>query len=112
MPKNVRVIASERTSNFYVFDASVLHFQACKKIPEFESVLHLIATPEQPSYILTATGEVDFGRITLKSSDLLNWSKFNPQIRKEIMKYRNWSFCDKYLTEPVKDFLKTIKIKK
>ena len=108
---SVRIIASERTKSFYVFNAEQLHFQACRLISEFQPILKLIATEEQPAYIFTATGEIENGKITLISSDILSWSRFDDTIRRSI-KMKDWSFMDKYLNSPVKAFLKKLKVNK
>ena len=80
-------------------------------IPELEDVLKFIATPEQPSFILTASGKIENGKITLHSSDILSWSKFDPDIRKQI-KQRNWSYCNKYLNNDANSFIKHLKVNK
>lgn len=107
----VRITANERTKNIYVFPSSFLHFQVTKRISEFSKIQGLMATQEQPSYIFTATGEIENSKITLKSSDIYSWSKYNANLRKEI-KLRDWSFCDKFLNNSIKDFLKKLKINK
>lgn len=104
----VRIITSERSKNFYVFPSRHLHFEVCRMIPEFEEILKFIATPEQPSFIFTASGTIENGKITLHSSDILSWSKFDPDIRKQI-KQRNWSYCNKYLNNDANKFIKHIK---
>ena len=101
MGKDVRIIASEKTKNVYVFNSDSLHFQACRMIEEFQPILKFI----------TASGEVEDGKITLTDSDVLRWNKFNSDTRREIMKSRDWSFVNKYLNNDIKIFLKHLKIK-
>jgi len=108
---NVRIIANDRSKSFYVFSSSNLHYTVTKKISEFDGIQKLMATAEQPSYILTASGIIEDGKITLTDSDILKWSQFNKDIRKQI-KQRDWTFCNKYLNNTVKDFLKKIKVYK
>jgi len=107
----VRITANEKTKNFYVFPSSFLHFQVTKKISEFFEIQSLMATQQQPSYIFTATGEIENSKITLKSSDIYSWSKYDPDLRKSI-KLRNWNFCDKFLNNSIKDFIKKLKVNK
>ena len=109
--EGVRIIANERTKSFFVFSQFNLHYMVTKKIGEFQDIQQFMATAAQPSYILTATGIIENGKITLTDSDILKWSKYNSLIRAQI-KMRNWSFCDKYLNHTVKDFLKKIKVNK
>lgn len=109
--EDVRIIANEKTKSFYVFNANNLHYTVTKKIPEFNDIQQLMATSAQPPYILTATGVIKDGKITLTGSDILRWSKYDSITRVQI-KLRNWSFCDKYLNNTVKDFLKKIKVDK
>jgi len=109
--KGVRIIANEKTKSFFVFSQFNLHYIVTKKIGEFQNIQKFMATAEQPSYIFTATGIIEDGKITLTDSDILKWSQFNKDIRKQI-KLRDWSFCDKYLNHTVKDFLKKIKVDK
>lgn len=106
---DIRIIASERTKSVYVFNGEQLHFQACRLISEFHPILSLIGTEEQPAYIFTASGVIENGKITLTSSDILSWSRFDDTIRRSI-KMKDWSFMDKYLNKPVKAFLKNLKV--
>lgn len=108
--EDVRIIANERTKSFYIFNANNLHYTVTKKIAEFADIQKFMATAAQPPYILTATGIIENGKITLIDSDILKWNKYGPLMRAQI-KLRDWSFCDKYLNHTVKDFLKKIKIK-
>lgn len=107
--KNVRFIANERTKNFYVFTSELLHFQACRDIPEFEPILQYIATPEQPSFLFTGTGIIEMAKITITQSDIIQNKLFSPQIRKEI-KMRDWSFANQWLNTSIKDFMRHIKL--
>lgn len=109
--EDVRIIANEKTKSFYVFNSNNLHYTVTKKLPEFDDIQKLMATSAQPPYILTATGVIENGKITLTSSDILKWKKYDSIMRIQV-KLRDWSFCNKYLNNTVKDFLKKIKVNK